>query len=67
MIRDYKIDIQQTPQISKEMAKKLTTLGREYVKNSGKMFIGGDRKKTYLQNDWLIFRRGVRGRYLFVF
>ena len=43
-ITDYKIDIQQTPQISK--LKELITLGHEeYVQNCEKIFTRGDRKK----------------------
>ena len=45
MITDYKIDVQQTPQISKKMLKELITLEREYVRNCEKIFTGGERKK----------------------
>ena len=45
MITDYKIDVQQTLQISNEMVKELITLQREYVQNCGKVFTGGDWKK----------------------
>ena len=44
-ITDYKIDVQQTPQISNKMVKELITLEREYVQNYKKIFTGGDRKK----------------------
>ena len=48
MIIDHKFDIQQTPQISKEMVKELITLEREYVQNCEKVFAAGDRKKKQL-------------------
>ena len=68
MITDYKIDVQQTPQISNKMAKEFITLEREYVQNYEKKFsqeVTG--RKSSLQNDWLIFDKGIRGRYLFVY
>ena len=47
IIADYKIDlhVQQTPQISNKMVKKLITLEREYVQNCERIFTGGDRRK----------------------
>ena len=45
IITDYKIDLQQTPQISNKMVKELITLEREYLQNCEKIFTGGDRKK----------------------
>ena len=41
----FKIDVQQTPQISNKMVKELITLEREYMQNYEKIFTGGDRKK----------------------
>ena len=48
------------------MVKELITLESEYVQNCGKCFTGVTGRKRSLQNDWLIFREGVWGRYLFV-
>ena len=45
MITDYKIDVQQTPQIPNKMMKESITLEREYVQNCEKIFTGGDWKK----------------------
>ena len=45
IITDYKIDVQQTPQISNKMVKEFISLKREYVQNCEKIFTGGDRKK----------------------
>ena len=45
MITDYKIDVQQTPQIPNKMVKESITLEREYVQNCEKIFTGGDWKK----------------------
>ena len=67
MITDYKIDVQQTPQISKKMVKELITLEREYVRNCEKFSQEVTGRKGSLQNDWLIFRNGVRRQYLFVY
>ena len=55
MITDYKIDVQQTPQIPNKMVKELVTLERKYVQKCEKIFTGGDRKKSSLQNDCQIF------------
>ena len=68
IIADYKINVrvQQTPQISNKMVKELITLEREYVQSGRKFSQEVTRRKSSLQNDWLIFHKGVRGWYLFV-